>query len=233
MEFHRHESDTIPCGWGSPSRWAACASLAVLILVCLCGCRWLPAFNPIPPPPPAPVPLEVPVSNPAHLPAVEPEFLWRQIVDTVDDYFDIAVEQPVLRSDSKVQEGRLETYPAISGTIFEPWRGEAARGYERLQSTIQTIRRTATIRVMPDASGYTVEVRVLKEKEDVDQSQFAAAGSASQRHDGTIVRNNDQIRQLPLTLGWYEIGRDLDLERRLIARILGRVSNIEKGPPQF
>jgi hypothetical protein len=70
-------------------------------------------------------------------------------------------------------------------------------------------------------------VNVLKEKEDVDQAQSSTAGSATQRHDGTIVRNESQQRQLPLTLGWYEIGRDADLERRIMAGILGRISNVE------
>jgi hypothetical protein len=171
------------------------------------------------------MPIEVPVNNPSHVPNMDPEFLWRQVVDSVDDYFPaFESEMPVRRRADRIQEGKLVTYPEISGTSFEPWRREAAPGPERLQSTFQTIRRTATVLVIPDNTGYIIDVRVIKEQEDVDQSQFSAAGSASQRHDGTIVRNENQLRQLPVTLGWYEIGRDMDLERRILAKILGRVS---------
>jgi hypothetical protein len=177
----------------------------------------------------APPPIELPVSNPAHVGPIDPDFLWRQIVDAVDDYFRIANEQPVRRNNMNWLEGRLTTYPDVSGTSFEPWRRESTRGYERLQSTIQSIRRTAVVRVIPEASGYLIDVQVMKEQEDVDQSQFATAGAAAQRHDGSIVRNENQLRQLPVTLGWYEIGRDRELERRLMGSILGRITHVD--PP--
>ncbi len=177
----------------------------------------------------APPPVEVPVSNPAHIGNIDPDFLWRMIVDAVDDHFRIETEQPVRRDRDNWLEGRLTTFPEVSGTSFEPWRGDTARGFERLQSTFQTIRRTAKVRVVAEPTGYQIEVEVLKEQEDVDQSQFATAGSSAQRHDGSIVRNENQLRQLPLTLGWYEIGRDRELERRIMAGILGRVNNVE--PP--
>lgn len=180
-------------------------------------------FAPQPPPP-----IEVPVSNPAHIGNVDPEFLWRMIVDAVDDHFRIESESPVRRYQTNWQDGRLTTFPEISGTSFEPWRRDTARGFERLQSTIQTIRRSARVRVTNEPTGYQVEVEVLKEQEDVDQSLFGSAGASSQRHDGTVVRNENQVRQTPVTLGWYEIGRDRDLERRIMEGILGRVTNVEQ-----
>jgi hypothetical protein len=177
--------------------------------------------NPLAPPPP----LEVSVSNPAHIGLVDPEFLWRMTVDAVDDYFRIDTEQQVRRDHNSELEGRLTTFPEVSGTVFEPWKGDAARGFERWQSTIQTIRRTATVRITPEPTGYQIQVEVIKEQEDVDQSQFATAGASAQRHDGTIVRNQNQLRSAPVTLGWFEIGRDLDLERRIMEGILGRITN--------
>ncbi|MEO8271784.1 MAG: hypothetical protein ABI557_18820 [Aureliella sp.] len=177
-----------------------------------------------------PPPVEVPVSNPAHVGDVDPDFLWRQVVDTVDDYFRIEKETPVRRDNMTWFEGRLSTYPEVSGTCFEPWRHDTARGFERLQSTVQTIRRTASVRIVPEATGYMLDVQVMKEQEDVDQSQFATAGAAAQRHDGTIIRHQNTLRQAPVTLGWYEIGRDRDLERRLMESILGRITNV--APPR-
>ncbi len=174
-----------------------------------------------------PPPIEMPVSNPAHIGAVDADFLWRQVVDAVDDHFRIDTEQPVRRDNMNWLEGSLTTYPEVSGTSFEPWRNDAARGFERLQSTVQSIRRTARVRIINEATGYLVDVQVLKEQEDVDQSQFSTAGAAAQRHDGSIVRHQNQLRQAPVTLGWYEIGRDRDLERRLMEKILGRITNVE------
>ncbi|MCA9193438.1 MAG: hypothetical protein KDB03_16815 [Planctomycetales bacterium] len=178
-------------------------------------------------------PIPVALPNPARVSYVEPDFLWRQVVDAVDDYFRIESEQPVFRTNQSWLEGRLKTFPEISGTALEPWRHDAARGFERLQSTIQTIRRTATVRVTPDISGFLIDVQVIKEQEDVDQSQLSTTGASAQRHDGSIVRNAQQVRQLPVTLGWYEIGRDPDLEQRILQGIMGRVSNVEAPSHKF
>jgi hypothetical protein len=177
-----------------------------------------------------PPPVEVPVANPTRIGAVDPDFLWRQIVDAVDDHFRIDNEQPVRRNNLNWLEGRLTTFPEVSGTVFEPWRRDTARGFERLQSTFQTIRRTATVRVIPESTGYLLDIVVIKEQEDVDQSQFSTAGSSAQRHDGSIVRNENQLRHLPVTLGWFEIGRDRELEVRLMESILGRITNVEEPP---
>jgi len=164
---------------------------------------------------------------------MDPEFLWLQVVDSVDDFFRIQNEQWVRRDPQQWLEGRLATYPEVSGTSLEPWRSESTRGFERLQSTFQTIRRTATVRVIPEETGYLIDIQVVKEQEDVDQAQASTAGSSAQRHDGTIVRNENQQRQLPVTLGWFEIGRDSELERRIMSGILGRVSNVQPTKKQL
>ena len=204
---------------------------------CVAGCHRLPSFGmlnapagfmqpraPLPPPP-----VEIPVSNPSQIPLVDPTFLWNQVVDAVDDHFRIDDEQPLRRTNVDWLEGKLITFPEVSGTILEPWRNDAARGFERLQSTFISVRRTATVRVIPDEAGYTIDIVVMKEQEDVDQSQFSTAGAAAQTEGGAIVRNENQMRQMPITLGWYEIGRDHEFEQRLMANILGRISNV--GPP--
>ena len=110
-----------------------------------------------------PPPIEVPVANPSHVGPVDPEFLWRMIVDAVDDHFRIDSEQPVRRDNINWLEGQLVTFPEISGTAFEPWRTDTARGFERWQSTFQTIRRTAKVRVTPEPTGYQIAVEVVIE----------------------------------------------------------------------
>lgn len=200
--------------------------LLLCVLIGIGGCQRF-AINPFDAGRATPPPITVPISNPTNIGQVDPDFLWRMIVDTVDDHFRIENEQPVRRDNVNWLEGRLTTYPEVSGTIFEPWRRDTTRGFERLQSTFLTVRRTTTIRVVPEPTGYQLEVEVLKEQEDVDQSQFATAGASAQRHDGGIVRNENQLRHLPVTLGWYEIGRDRLLEQQIMQGILGRITNVE------
>ena len=198
--------------------------LALLVSI---GCHhfWPKNFGP-------PPPVTVPVSNPAHVGAVDPTFMWQQIVDTVDDYFRVASEQPPRLENETWIEGRLRSYPEVSGTLFEPWRRDTTRGYERIQSTFQTVRRTATVRVVPEVTGYLIDVHVIKEQEDIDKPQFANAGISSQGSVGTdsnVDNQNDyQSTPTPSTLGWYEIGRDRELEQRIMENILGRITNVEE-----
>lgn len=176
--------------------------------------------------------IEVPIANPFQVGLADPSLVWLQVVDAVDDYFKIKSESPVRRDSDAWLEGRLETFPEIGATLFEPWKRDSSPGYERVQSTFQTIRRTAFVKVLPGPDGYLIDVKVIKEKEDVDHSQFASAGSAVQRHDGTILRNVNTLSAMPQTVNWYPagLGRDLELERRLAENIAGRLTKIE--PPR-
>jgi hypothetical protein len=170
------------------------------------------------------------LANPLSLNVQDSEFLWNQIVDTVEDYFRIKSEQRPTRESVQWIEGRMETFPEVGATYLEPWRKDALEGYQRLQSTLQTIRRTANIRVIPTDGGFSVAVEVIKELEDVDRSQFSSEGSAIARHDGSVVRTDSGLLGQPITLGWIRQENDYDLEQRILREILGRVANVT--PPR-
>ena len=71
----------------------------MLLLACLAGCRrWYPgnvgqplALNGPTPGPPLATGQFLP--NPLEVPVTDSEFFWNQLVDTVDDYFEIASER--------------------------------------------------------------------------------------------------------------------------------------------
>ena len=170
------------------------------------------------------------LANPINVNTQDSEFLWNQVVDTVEDYFRIKSEQRPTRDDQQWYAGLMETHPEVGATYFEPWRKDALEGYQRWQSTLQTIRRTATIRVIPTDQGFSIAVEVVKEIEDVDRSQYSSEGSAIARHDGSIVRADSKLAGQPITLGWIRQENDSDLEQRILREILGRVSNV--SPPR-
>ena len=178
------------------------------------------------------VPLDgsVPVVNPVPLAEQDPEFIWLQIIDTVDDYFRIKTEQRFERSTERWQEGRVETFPEIGATYLEGWRKDSLPGFQRLQSTFQTIRRTCLIKVTPMTTGYSMSVEVIKELEDVDRSASSGEGSAAVRHDGTIVRTDLELLGQPITLGWIRQENDTELEQKILREVLGRVSEVK--PPR-
>ena len=81
------------------------------------------------------------------LPVTDPEFFWNQLVDAVDDYFDVKMERRVQQIGAVITEGRIETHPQPGATVQEPWRRDSVSGYQRWHATAQSIRRTATVRV--------------------------------------------------------------------------------------
>ena len=167
---------------------------------------------------------EVFVPNPVQLPPASDKFVWMQLVDTIDDYFHISREQPVQNSGGIVLDGRIETAYRPGASVLEPWRRDSTPGFERLQSTLQSIRRKATVIVKPRGAAYTLEVIVQKELEDTDRTQYATETTATRRHDGTLLRQEDQYDDGPQTLGWISLGRDATLEQAILRDLYGRLT---------
>lgn len=171
---------------------------------------------------------ELPISNPMHLPAADAEFVWMQIVDTIDDYFQIEREERMRVIGGVVLEGRIETRPLTGASILEPWRSDSVGGYARLESTLQSIRRRAEVRVVPIQSGYSVEVSVFKELEDVP---YASRSPVRMRAMGTQQSDDSEadgdMFQNQETLGWISKGRDVLLEQQILADLYGRVVGAE------
>ena len=190
-------------------------SLAMLATVCGCAHHWGLSNLVSGDLPMRPNPMIVPVSD--------REFVWNQVVDAVDDYFKIAREERVRVVGGVLTEGQIDTFPTTASTWLEPWRRDSTPGVERLHSTLQSVRRQAHVRVMPVANGYSIEVTVLKELEDVNRAENSTVGAATLRHDGTLVRVETGLETLPVTLGWIPLGRDASLEQQILAEIYARV----------
>ncbi len=168
-------------------------------------------------------PPRMPTANPLRVPGVDREFLWNQLVDTVDDYFQIDSERRVQSVGGVLTEGQIETHFLPGATVFEPWRWDSASDYELSLATLQSLRRRASIRVVPVGNGYDVYVTVLKDLEDADFSAQATPGSSLPRHDGALMRTDRPRRPPQVTLGWIPQGRDFALEQELLQELYARL----------
>ena len=121
--------------------------------------------------------------NSVVIPPIDAEVVWTQMVDVVDDYFKISSEQRVIFSNGVPAEGRIDTFPQTGSTLLEPWRGDSIGFRERLESTLQSIRRIGTVRLVPDPGGWRIETVVVKELENMPRPMPATAGGASFRND--------------------------------------------------
>jgi hypothetical protein len=174
---------------------------------------------------PVPVPMPGP-ANPIFVPVVDEELAWDQIADVVSDYFTIAREQPARRGEAWC-EGRIETVPLDGATVLEPHRKDSVGWFNRWESTFQSIRRRATVRVIPDANGYLVEVIVEKELEDVPKPEKATAGAATFRMDGSLPSSRlEQVSRTHQSPCWIPLGRDPALEQLMLAEIHARLNGI-------
>lgn len=172
---------------------------------------------------PRPVPVQYP--NPALVPTRDHQLLWRVLVDVVRDNFKIQNEQRVQQVGDVLTEGRIDTFPRGGATYLEPHRDDSFGPYNRLESTLQTIRRHAHIRVIPDEDGFFVDVAVLKELEDLPQPEQARAGAATFRSDtAPNFAGRDTASRDPYTGGsWIALGRDVALEQKILSRVYAGV----------
>ena len=170
--------------------------------------------------------------NQIHVPVANRDWTWEQIVDAVDDYFRIQRERPVQLVGDVLTEGRIDTWPLIGATIVEPHRRDSVGRYNRWESTFQTIRRRATVRAIPDASGYLIEVCVEKDLEDLPHPEHSTAGAATFRNDSSLPteRDEDDVSRTQLNGGWILLGRDPALEQRLLAEIQARLAPLPAAP---
>ena len=160
-------------------------------------------------------------ANPFFLPIADPQLAWETITEVISDYFRIEQEEPVRVAGNMLLEGSIRTVPEVSPTIFEPWRDDTADYDQRVENTLQTMRRRAILRVMPAQGGYWVEVTVLKEMEDA-KPEHAMAGAATFRYDSTLTGIVNPITSPETAQGWIARGRDTLLEQRIISHLSNR-----------
>jgi hypothetical protein len=108
----------------------------------------------------------------------------------------------------------------MGATMLEPWALDSATFQDRLEATLQTLRRAAIIHVDPaPTGGFLVKVEVYKFLEDMAKPDRQAAGRAVFNNDFPVNRIREIVGPVPAPLGWIKRGRDLDLEQAILAGI--------------
>ncbi len=108
--------------------------------------------------------------------------------------------------------------------------------FNRWESTFQSIRRHATVRVIPDVNGYLVEVIVEKELEDLPKPEKATAGAAAFSDTLNITLPSDRmegVSRMRTSHRWISLGRDPALEQRMLADIHARLNGLTRQGSLF
>jgi hypothetical protein len=153
--------------------------------------------------------------NPVFVPAGNEDAAWERTVDVVHDYFDIAGENRIIGS----QPGVIETRYRVGASLLEPWHHDSYGFENRLESSLQSIRRKARISVTPAQGGYLVGVEVFKEIEDLPGVANNTAGGATFSQVSPLRRDLDLVTGQSSPSGWIALGRDEILENEMLRRM--------------
>ncbi|MDE2508917.1 MAG: hypothetical protein KGM43_17060, partial [Planctomycetota bacterium] len=98
--------------------------------------------------------------------------------------------------------------------------GDSVGVGDRLESTLQTIRRFAIVQIDPaPEGGYAIKVEVRKQMEDLIKPDRQAAGRAVFNNEIPVNRSRETIGPIPLPVGWIDRGRDAKLEQVIANKI--------------
>ncbi len=180
---------------------------------------------------------EVKYTEPAH-PAVaqsakerEFEAVWQASKDVLrDHHFQLD------RQDRRA--GVITTLPMTGAYILEPWRQDAVRPNDLAEGTVQTVIRTARVRVRPgEGAGalYTVDVDVLIERTNRPQPEVTSTSEAYALFGENAFERRARAREAGGGAFLTDLGHDRSLEARLteeIAAAVGRpaVASPPDGP---
>lgn len=151
------------------------------------------------------------VANPFLVQGVNHEILWERTIDVLHRYhFSVAREDRVA--------GVIETAPRVGSSLFEPWHHDSVGLENRLESTLQSIRRRVIVTLLPaDTTGnYFVTVQAIKEREDVTGAAVKSAGGSTFLESQPLAVDLDPILGLTAPPGYVALGRDAALEQSLL-----------------
>lgn len=151
------------------------------------------------------------------VPGTMTETTWERTIDALHAFhFSIEKENRLA--------GTIETGYLTGAGLLEPWHHDSVTLGDRVESSLQPIRRRAIVKLTPGETGVLVAVEVIKERENPRGPTRHAAGVATYPESRPLQRNLDVVLERSTPPGWITLGRDSTLERALQAAIVAHIS---------
>ena len=156
------------------------------------------------------------VNNPLQLVASNEDAAWERTIDVLHEFlFEIERENRQART--------IETKYKVGSGILEPWHKESVGWNNRLESTLQSLRRKVIVTLSQASPGaqntYVVQVVALKEMEDLDAIAANSPGGATFQESTPLSRDLNQTLGQSRPSGWIPQGRDFALEQAILRRL--------------
>jgi hypothetical protein len=121
-------------------------------------------------------------------------------------------------------EGLIQTAWRGGSSVLEPWHPDSVGLANRMESTLQPIRRRVTVLMQSAGPGVmSLSVRVDKEIEDLQGLAAAYEGGATFNEAQPLNRDLNQVVGQSGPSRWIALGRDPLLEHQIMSEINGRV----------
>jgi hypothetical protein len=191
--------------------------LIFCIVVAASSCAAVPPMANAPPGTASTAAANGPIANPIFVAANSgnPEsdlFVSERAADVLARYnFEIDTTNQV--------EGTVATQYKVGSSILEPWHRETIGFGNRMESTLQSIRRKVLVHFVRVEGGYLVNVEALKEIEDVTAPTPNSPGGSTFSPNYPIRRDLSQVLGQASPPGWIPLGRDATLEQDMLCRL--------------
>ena len=187
------------------SKWLRTAfhpMLAAVATALICGCLSGPSVN-----------SSRPGMTAVQFPADRMDVMWERVIAVLNNnHFQVARESKL--------EGVIETHERAGSSVMEPWHHDSVGTYNRLESTLQSIRRRVYVTFINSSPGtVTLNVRAEKEIEDVPGLAATYVGGATFSENDPLNRDLDQAIGQAGPSRWISRGNDPMLEAELLRQI--------------
>jgi len=149
------------------------------------------------------------VQSPFYVAADNQDVVWERVVDVIhSQHFAIARENRL--------DGVIETDYKVGSGVLEPWHRDSVGLENKLESSLQSIRRKLFVQITPAEGGFLIDVEVFKELEDLEEESTNSSGRSTFEESQPLNRslNREAGQQAPS--GWIALGRDTALEQNLL-----------------
>jgi len=153
-----------------------------------------------------------PHGNPVYVAASNHDVVWEKTIDVLHSFqFQVARDNRL--------DGIIETEYKVGSGLLEPWHAESVGFENRLESTLQSIRRRVFVSITPADGGFLVSVEAFKELEDLPGIAANSPGGATFQESAPLQRDLNLVTGQTTPSGWIPQGREIDLEQALLARL--------------
>ena len=179
-----------------------CSTLPLAVLIAA-GCAAMPPMAPVGP-------------TPTVVPGTITETTWEQTVDALHSFhFSIEKENRLA--------GTIQTGYLPGAGLLEPWHYDSVTLGDRIESSLQPIRRRALVTLTQINTGVQVNVEVIKERENPSGPTRHSPGVATYPGGQPLQRDLNVVIGGSTPPGWIALGRDAALERVLLTAIVARI----------